>query len=149
MSVTVELPVSAEAAFRYLCDPRNRPEWQSSLRSVEVPADEEPHVGQTWCDNTSVGVRPHMETTELVPFRVWTERGRWRGFSATLTLHFTDVTGGCRVRADAVVEGRGAWAVPALVAGLLASPAIAADLRKAGRILAGREGGAGGRRDGG
>lgn len=96
--------MTAEAAFRYLCDPRNRPEWQSSLRSVEVPADEEPHLGQAWRETTSVGVRPHMETTELVPFRVWTERGTWRGVSATLTLHFTDVTGGCRVQADGTVE---------------------------------------------
>jgi uncharacterized protein YndB with AHSA1/START domain len=141
ISATVELPVTAERAFRYLCDPRNRPQWQSSLRSVEVPADEEPHLGQAWRETTSVGVRPHMETTELTPFRVWTERGRWRGVSATLTLHFTDVTGGCRVRADGRVEGRGAWAVPAVAAGLLGSQAIAADLRKAGRILASRDDG--------
>jgi hypothetical protein len=131
--------VSAETAFRYLCDPRKRPEWQSSLRSVEVPPDEEPHLGQAWRETTSVGVRPQMETTELTPYRVWTERGRWRGVTATLTLHFTDVTGGCRVRADGVVEGSGAWAVPALAAGLLGSRAIAADLRKAGRIMAGRQ----------
>ena len=127
--------MSAEVAFRYLCDPRNRPEWQSSLRSVEVPADEEPHLGQTWRETTSVGVRPRMETTELTPFRVWTERGHWRGVSATLTLHFTDVVGGCRVRADGEVSGRGGWALPAGAAGLLASQAIAADLRRAGRIL--------------
>ena len=122
-------------AFRYLCDPRNRPEWQSSLRSVDVPPDQEPHLGQAWRDTTSVGVRPHMETTELTPYRVWTERGQWRGITATLSLHFTDVVGGCRVRADAEVTGRGLWAVPAGAAGLLASAAIAADLRKAGRIL--------------
>ncbi|HEY0642632.1 MAG TPA: SRPBCC family protein [Nocardioides sp.] len=137
-AATVELPVSAETAFRYLCDPRNRPEWQSSLRSVEVPADEEPHLGQTWRETTSVGVKPHLETTELVPFRVWAERGHWRGVSATLALHFTDVVGGCRVRADGEVSGSGVWAVPATAAGLLASAAIAADLRKAGRILASR-----------
>lgn len=132
------MPVSAAVAFRYLCDPRRRPEWQSSLRSVTVPADEEPHLGQAWRETTAVGVRPHMETTELVPFRVWTERGRWRGVTATLTLHFTDVVGGCRVRADGEVTGTGAWALPAGAAGLLASTAIAADLRKAGRILADR-----------
>ena len=125
-------------AFRYLCDPRNRPEWQSSLRSVDVPADEEPHQGQAWSETTSVGVRPRMETTELAPYRVWTERGRWRGVTATLSLHFTDVVGGCRVRADGEVTGTGIWALPAGAAGLLASPAIAADLRKAGRILAER-----------
>jgi hypothetical protein len=132
------MPVSAAEAFRYLCDPRNRPEWQSSLRSVDVPADEEPHLGQAWRETTSVGVRPHMETTELTPYRVWTERGSWRGVTATLSLHFTDVVGGCRVRADGEVSGRGPWVVPATAAGLLASAAIAADLRKAGRILAGR-----------
>ena len=132
------MPVSAAVAFRYLCDPRNRPEWQSSLRSVTVPADEEPHLGQAWRETTTVGVRPHMETTELVPFRVWTERGHWRGVTATLSLHFTDVVGGCRVRADGEITGSGIWALPAGAAGLLASTAIAADLRKAGRILASR-----------
>ena len=132
------MPVSAEVAFRYLCDPRHRPEWQSSLRSVEVPADEEPHLGQAWRETTAVGVRPRMETTELTPFRVWTERGQWRGVTATLSLHFTEVVGGCRVRADGDVTGSGFRAVPAGAAGLLASAAIAADLRKAGRILAER-----------
>ncbi len=134
----MELPVAAAEAFRYLCDPRNRPEWQSSLRSVTVPPDEEPHLGQAWRETTAVGVRPHMETTELVPFRVWTERGRWRGITATLSLHFVDVVGGCRVRADGELTGTGVWALPAGVAGLLASSAIAADLRKAGRVLAAR-----------
>ncbi len=138
ISATVEMPVSAAVAFRYLCDPRNRPEWQSSLRSVDVPADEEPHLGQAWSETTAVGVRPRMETTELTPFRVWTERGEWRGVSATLSLHFTDVVGGCRVRADGDLSGRGGWALPARAAGLLASQAIAADLRKAGRVLAAR-----------
>ena len=38
------------------------------------------------------------------------------------------------------VGGQGAWAVPAGAAGLLASKAIAVDLRKAGRILASRTG---------
>ena len=131
----VQMPVPAEVAFRYLVDPRNRPEWQSSLRSVEVPDDEEPHLGQAWHETTAVGVRPRMETTALTPFRLWTERGTWRGVTASLTLHFTDTVGGSRVRAEGEVEGRGAWAVPASAAGLLASSAIAADLRKAARIL--------------
>ena len=98
------MPVPAAVAFRYLCDPRNRPEWQSSLRSVEVPPDEEPHLGQSWRETTSVGVRPQMETTELTPYRVWTERGTWRGVSAVLSLHFTDVVGGCRVHAAGRVQ---------------------------------------------
>lgn len=135
----VQMPVAADVAFRYLVDPRNRPEWQSSLRSVEVPVDEEPHLGQAWLETTSVGVRPRMETTALTPFRLWTERGTWRGVTATLTLHFTDTAAGSRVRAEGEVDGRGPWTVPAAAAGLLASTAIAADLRKAARILGERE----------
>ena len=138
IDATVEMPVPAEVAFRFLCDPRNRPQWQSSLRSVEVTPDEEPHLGQTWRDVTSVGVRPLMETTELLPYKVWTERGSWRGVTATLTLRFTETPGGCRVRAEGEVSGGGPWAVPALVAGLLGSAAIASDLRRASRVLEGR-----------
>ena len=130
--------MTAEVAFRYLADPRNRPEWQSSLLSVEVPPGEEPHLGQTWSETTAVGVRPHLETTVFAPFREWAETGHWRGVTATLALHFTDITGGCRVHARGEVSGQGAWAVPAGAAGMLASKAIAADLRKAGRILASR-----------
>lgn len=135
----VIMPVPAKVAFRYLVDPRNRPEWQSSLRSVEVPADEEPHLGQAWLETTSVGVQPQMETTALTPFRLWTERGTWRGITATLTLHFTDTAGGSRVHAEGEIDGEGPWAVAAAAAGLLAPTAIAADLRKAARILGERE----------
>ena len=138
ISATVEMPVPAEVAFRYLADPRHRPEWQSSLRSVEVAADEQPHLGQAWRDVTSVGVRPRLETTELTPFKVWAERGEWRGITATLALHFTETPQGCRVRAEGEISGRGPWAAPAAVAGLLASAAIASDLRRASRILSRR-----------
>jgi uncharacterized protein YndB with AHSA1/START domain len=134
----VAVPVSAEVAFRYLCDPRHRPEWQSSLRSVEVPNDEEPHEGQAWREITAVGVRPHMETTELTPFKVWTERGSWRGVTATLSLRFTETAQGCRVHATGEISGRGPWAVPATAAGLLASAAVASDLRRASRVLSRR-----------
>lgn len=103
-----------------------------------MPADEEPHLGQRWSETTAVGVRPHLETTVFTPFRAWAETGHWRGVGATLALHFTDVPGGCRVRAEGEISGQGPWAVPAGAAGLLASRAIAADLRKAGRILASR-----------
>lgn len=122
-------------AYAYLSDPRNRPEWQSSLRSVTVPADEEPHLGQRWRETTSVGVRPQMEITEMEPPLVWAERGGWRGVSATLTLGFARTPRGCRVDISGDVTGRGPWSVPAVVAGRLAGIAVAADVRKAGRIL--------------
>ncbi len=135
---TVELAVPIEVAYAYLSDPRTRPEWQSSLRSVTVPADELPHVGQRWQETTSVGVRPRMEIVEMDPERVWTEKGTWQGVAATLRLQFARTARGCRVEASGEVTGVGVWSVPAAVAGRLAGVAIAADLRKAGRILAAR-----------
>ncbi len=135
-AASVDLPVPVEVAYAYLSDPRNRPAWQSSLRSVTVPVDEEPHLGQRWQETTSVGVRPHMEIIEMDPPLVWAERGRWRGVEATLTLGFARTPRGCRVDISGDVGGRGLWSVPAVVAGRLAGIAVAADVRKAGEILA-------------
>ena len=131
--------MSAEAAFRFLADPRCRPQWQSSLRSVDVPADEEPHLGQRWSETTAVGVRPALETTVFTPFRVWAETGhlaRRHGDPRAALHRRRRRLPGAAPRARSA--GSGAWAVPAGAAGLLASKAIAADLRKAGRILAAR-----------
>jgi hypothetical protein len=135
------MPCSAEHAFTYLVDPRNRPEWQSSLLSTDVPADEEPHLGQTWTELTVLGVRPRLVVVELAPYRSWAERGTWRGVEATLRMRFTGTGRGCRVQAEGEVSGTGLYAVAAGSSGLLAGPAIAADLRKAGRILAERSSG--------
>ena len=103
-----------------------------------MPADEEPHLGQAWSELTAVGVRPHLVVTEFVPFRTWAERGTWRGVEATLRLRFTARGIGCRVQADGEVTGSGLYAVAAVSSGLVAGRAIAADLRKAGRLMADR-----------
>jgi hypothetical protein len=104
---------------------------------VDVPDDEEPHLGQTWHDRTTVGVRPRLEVVEFAPFRAWAERGTWRGVEATLRLRFTETAHGCRVRADGEVSGSGVWALAAGSAGMLAGRAVAADLRNAGRVISG------------
>lgn len=132
------MPHSPEQAFTYLVDPRNRPEWQSSLLSVDVPDDEEPHLGQTWTELTMVGVRPRLVVIELVPFRTWAEVGTWRGVEATLRLRFTATPGGCRVTAEGEVSGSGVYAVAAGSSGLLAKRAIAADLRTASHRIGAR-----------
>lgn len=140
----VEFAAPIETVFDYLGDPRNRPEWQSSLLSVTLKERTEPHVGMRWRETTVVGVRPRMEITHLEPSQRWSEHGTWQGISADLTLRFSTVpatTPGirrCRVRAEGIVHGSGLWRVPAIVAGRLGSGAIGADLRRAARIVADR-----------
>ncbi len=131
----MDLQHPPETVFRYLADPRNPPEWQASLLSVTLHDRAEPYVGMTWRDNTMAGVRPSMEITELSPFKVFSEVGRWRGIDATLTLRFTGVGTGCRVHASGSLSGSGPWQLPARAAGRLAGPAIRRDLVRAGEIL--------------
>ena len=133
--VTYDVPVGV--AFDYLADPRNRPEWQSSLRRVELLDEGEPRVGLRWRDHTTVGVVPTMWITELDPGRTWAEEGRWRFLEATLVLHFRPATSGCVVAYEFGVQGAGpvlplGWALTTM-----GRPAVRSDLRRAGRILAG------------
>ncbi|MGY2876597.1 uncharacterized protein YndB with AHSA1/START domain [Marmoricola sp. URHA0025 HA25] len=135
----VGFDVPVEVAFDYLVDPRNRPEWQSSLRAVER-VDGRPRVGQTWLDSTRVGVRAAMETTALERPLTWTERGRWRGIEATLTLRFRPAAQGCDVSARFVVTGHGLARPLGPVLGPAARLAVPRDLRRASRILSERTG---------
>ena len=124
--VVVAFPVPREVAFDYLADPRRRPEWQSSLARVE-DVDGEPRVGQTWTDITRPGLRPRMETTELDRPHHWTERGTWRGITATMTLDLVATTSGCDVTATFQI---------ARPLRALALRAVRTDLRRASRLLA-------------
>jgi len=75
-SVTLDLPHAPDVLFRYLAEPRNRPQWQASLKAVTDIDPGEPHEGMRWRDVTKVGIRPEMRLTELVPFRTLAEIGR-------------------------------------------------------------------------
>ena len=133
----VRFAVPPEVAFDYLVDPRNRPEWQSSLVAVEgVTGD--PRVGQRWVDVTKPRLRPAMETVVLDRPERWTETGTWHGFSAELTLEFHEAGHECDVAVTMGLSGRGA-ARPVAAALTLVSPyAVRSDLRRAARILADR-----------
>ena len=135
---TVTFQQSPEVVFTFLADPRNRPEWQSSLRAVEMQDEGEPRVGMRWRDLTSVGFRPDMSITALTPYRVWSETGTWRGITADLTLRFTAVAGGTRVVAEVEVGGQGAWGVISTVVRHLAPAALGKDLERASRLLTAR-----------
>ena len=134
-SVAFDVPV--DVAFDYLVDPRNRPQWQSSLRRVEAVVGDV-RVGQRWIDVTGPGLRPVMTTTELDRPTTWTERGVWRGVEATLTLRFTDDTAGCTVSAEARVAGHGVARPLGPLLTRAAQLAVPGDLRRAARILSER-----------
>jgi uncharacterized protein YndB with AHSA1/START domain len=134
-ATTVLFAQPPEVVFPYLADPLKRPEWQSSLRAVEMRDQGEPRVGMRWRDLTGPGFRPEMEITQLVPYRVWAETGSWRGVTAHLTLRFTAVGTGTRVTAEVEIRSEGLWRAVSAVVRRLAPAALAHDLGKANEVL--------------
>ncbi len=134
--VRVVAPAEPEAVFDYFADPRNRPAWQSSLRSVELLTDGPPGLGDRWLDRTAVGIVPEMTTTAYERPLRWAETGTWRGISAVLDLGFAGLPAGTEVTARFALTGRRGWGPVARVAELLATPAVRSDLRRAARNLA-------------
>jgi hypothetical protein len=132
---TVTFEVPAEAAFDYLVDPRNRPEWQSSLRRVEDVTGA-PRAGQTWTDVTRPGLRPAMRSDILERPRLWSESGTWHGVRADLTLRF-DAVGelACDVHFAFRIHALGPLGLAASAVSVLA---VRADLKRAARILSSR-----------
>lgn len=142
MPRSVAFDVPPEVAFDYLVDPANRPAWQSSLRAVELLGEGPPRVGTTWIDKTLPGLNPRMETTvQDRPVR-WSEVGHWHGLEAVLTLTFSPRSaGGTDVVAEMSFQGPPAWRPIAFVLQRISPAPVAADLRRAARILAERRAG--------
>ena len=136
--MTIDLPHSPADLFRFLAEPRNRPLWQSSLRTVTEVDEGEPHPGQQWRDVTKVGIRPHMELTELTPYRVIAETGTWRGVDGLLTLRFLKIQQGTRLTAEGRLIGHGPFALAAAVSGRWAPETIRKDLLRASAVLSER-----------
>jgi hypothetical protein len=146
-SATLRIAAPPRATFDYLAEPRNRPQWQSSLRAVDMLTDGPTRVGTRWLDRTTVGAAPCLEITAMTPpaattstvaAGVWSEVGHWRGLTASLMLTFVPVAANpgatdLGVRLD--IAGTGAWVVPATVLRVLAPPTVRADLRRAARII--------------
>jgi len=137
-TVTLDLPHPPADLFRFLAEPRNRPLWQSSLRTVAEVDGGEPHPGMQWRDVTKVGIKPWMELTELVPFRVISETGTWRGVDGLLTLRFLKTSAGTRVTAEGRMIGHGPFALAASVSGRWAPETIRKDLLRASDVLSER-----------
>jgi uncharacterized protein YndB with AHSA1/START domain len=138
-TTTLRYDVPVPVAFDYLADPRHRPEWQSSLRRVELLDEGEPRVGMRWRDHTSARIVPEMTITELEPHVLWAETGRWHAIEADLTLRFAPHRGGCSVDVEFEVRGKGSLRPIGWVASRAGLFAVRSDLRRAGRILRARE----------
>jgi uncharacterized protein YndB with AHSA1/START domain len=137
-TVSLDLPHPPPDLFRFLAEPRNRPLWQSSLRTVTDIDEGEPHPGQHWRDVTKVGIKPQMQLTELVPYRVISETGTWRGVDGLLTLRFLKTSQGTRLTAEGRVIGHGPFALAAAVSGRFAPETIRKDLLRASEVLTAR-----------
>ncbi len=132
--------------FEYLADPRNRPEWQASLRTVELldplAPDQEPYVGLRWVDKVKVGPPFELQISRLEPDRLWSEVGSAGPFTAYGTLLFDDETRdtavGTRVHCIARVHGRGLARPLGPAATGVALGLVNVDLVRAARVLAGR-----------
>jgi hypothetical protein len=138
------MPVAAppRAVFDYLADPRHRPEWQSSLRAVDLEDAGPPREGTRWVDRTAVGAGPRMRITEMVAPGVdgtsgaWSEVGTWRGLRAALRLTFApDGADGTALGVELSVDGRWPWLPVVLVLRALAPAAVRSDLRRAARVV--------------
>jgi uncharacterized protein YndB with AHSA1/START domain len=138
VSAVVTFPQPPEVVFDYLKDPRNRPQWQSSLRAVDDVVGNG-DVGTTWVDVTKPGLRPRLRVTACEPQRLWVEEGVWRGVTARLECHFRESASGGTVL-KAVVDVR--LPTPLRMAGPLLGAmiprAMRADLRTAARLIGDR-----------
>ncbi len=146
-SLRVQAPVPR--VYEYLADPRHRPEWQSSLRAVEMLTNGPLRVGTAWIDRTTAGVNPRMEIIDLVaPGQgsdravTWSESGQWRAIRAMLTLTFEpaeDDPGATCVWVVADILSGPVWLLPVRsVLRLLTPVAVRSDLRRAARIIESR-----------
>lgn len=136
MQVAVAAPL--EDVRAYLADPRNRPQWQSSLHRIEhlaVGPNGPSGVGTRWIDVTKAGVKPAMVITESAARR-WVERGDWGELTAELAMDFVAVDSGTMVDIKFEIKGKG-WlsALAAQVLTRLAPAAVTADVRRAAVIV--------------
>ena len=145
-SVFVAAP--RELVFDYFADPRNRPEWQATLASVDLldplGPDEPPYVGLRWVDEVKVGPPFELQISRLEPGRLWSEVGSAGPFTAYGTLLFEDETRdgavGTRVHCIARVHGRGVARPLGPAATALGVALVRVDLTRAAGVLASRPG---------
>jgi hypothetical protein len=128
-----------QRVYDYLADPRNRPEWQASLRRVELLDDGPVRAGVRWVDHVYGAPPFHLHITRADPGALWAETGSSGPFTAYGTLLFEDAerdgVAGTLVRCIARVTARGPARLLAPAATAVAAVLVRNDLSRAARVL--------------
>jgi uncharacterized protein YndB with AHSA1/START domain len=126
-----------ERVFAYLADPRNRPNWQRSIREFEMISDGEPRLGMQWRER-AIGAPPFvMEISAFETDRVWAERGESAAASGELTIHFAPDGDRTHLHLTIDVELKGFRKIVAPFIKAIAPFEIRGDLRRAERLIGG------------
>ena len=130
-----------QQVYDYLADPRNRPQWQASLRRVEVLDDGPPRPGVRWVDHVG-RLRPLLRITHMEPGELWAEVGTVGPFTAYGTLLFADAERdgrpGTVVHCIARLHGHGPARALAPFAMAAAAVLVRNDLKRVAHILSAR-----------
>jgi uncharacterized protein YndB with AHSA1/START domain len=130
----MRLPVGR--VYPYIADPRNRPQWQRSIREFEMLSEGEPRVGMRWRERAVGAPAFEMAITTMEAGRVWAERGESAAATGTLTVHFQADGETTRLRLEIEVELRGWRKLLGPVIRLAAPGEIRRDLRRAEELVA-------------
>ena len=130
------LRVPPASAFEYFADPRNRPNWQRSLRRVELITAGPPALGTRWREWPLGLGEVELEIVRFERDRVWAEEAQTRLGRLTLVLVFEPAPTGTRlgVEATLTLPPWASWADRAVAP--LVRREIEGDLQRAARALA-------------
>jgi uncharacterized protein YndB with AHSA1/START domain len=136
--IDVRIPHPVEAVFGYLCDPRNRAEWQSATSRVEMLTEGPPQRGTRWRERAAFLGDVEFEIVRFEPNVVWAEYGTSRHGSGRVTLHFIAQGSETRVLTEADLRPQGLARLVSPLLRVLTPAAIRSDLRRAARVMGAR-----------
>lgn len=126
---------SIESVFPFLADPRNRPRWQSSLRTVEMLSEGEPRVGMAWRERPGGLIRFDMRISALEPQALWAEHLEGAGISGEIALRFTRENDATRVTVDISLQLPSPLRIAAPLIRSLLVRAVRHDLARVARLV--------------
>ncbi len=120
-----------ERVFAYIADPRNRPDWQRSIREFTMISDGEPRLGMQWRERPLGAPEFLMEITAFETDHLWAERGESPAATGELTIHFAPDGDRTHLHLTIEVDLKGFRKLAAPFIKLIAPFEIRGDLRRA------------------